>query len=69
MDGTNPDKSNVDGTNKLDEARIKGLEEDLRKDNQLQQAVTLLSGWEVMKRTFDNLNLNNADPISRINLQ
>ncbi len=69
MDGNNPDKLNVDSTNKLDEARIKGLEEDLRKDNQLQQAVTLLSGWEVMKRTFDNLNLNTADPISRINLQ
>jgi len=69
MDGNNPDELNVDSTNKLDEARIKGLEEDLRKDNQLQQAVTLLSGWEVMKRTFDNLNLNTADPISRINLQ
>ena len=69
MDGNNPDELNVDSTNKLDEARIKGLEEDLRKDNQLQQAVTLLSGWEVMKRTFDSLNLNTADPISRINLQ
>jgi len=69
MDGNNPDELNVDSTNKLDEARIKGLEEDLRKDNQLQQAVTLLSGWEIMKRTFDNLNRNTADPISRINLQ
>jgi len=69
MDANNPDKLNVDSTNELDEARIKGLEEDLRKDNQLQQAVTLLSGWEVMKRTFDSLNLNTADPISRINLQ
>ena len=69
MDGNNPDKLNVDSTNKLDEARIKGLEEDLRKDNQLQQAVTLLSGWEVMKRTFNDLNVNTADPISRINLQ
>jgi len=69
MDGNNPDKLNVDSTNKLDEARIKGLEEDLRKDNQLQQAVTLLSGWEVMKKKFNNLNVNTADPISRINLQ
>ena len=69
MDGNNPDELNVDSTNKLDEARIKGLEEDLRKDNQLQQAVTLLSGWEIMKRKFNNLNVNTADQISRINLQ
>ncbi len=61
VDGNNPDK--------LDEAKIKGLQEDLRKDNQLQQAVALLSGWEIMKKTFKNLNVNTADPISRINLQ
>ena len=61
VDGNNPDK--------LDEAKIKGLQEDLRKDNQLQQAVALLSGWEIMKKTFKNLNVNAADPISRINLQ
>ena len=69
IDANNPNKLNGDSSNKLDEERIKALKEDLRKDNQLQQAVALLSGWEIMKKTFKNLNVNTADPISRINLQ
>ena len=69
IDANNPNKLNGDSSNKLDEERMKTLKEDLRKDNQLQQAVGLLSGWEIMKKTFKNLNINNADPINRISLQ
>ena len=32
-------------------------DKDLLKDNQLQQAVSLLSGWEVMKKMFKNLKV------------
>jgi len=69
MDGDNPNKLDGDSSNKLDEATIKSLEEDLRKDNQLQQAVALLSGWEIMRKTFKKLNVNTTDPINRISLQ
>ena len=69
IDANNSKKLNGDSSNKLDEERIKALKEDLRKDNQLQQAVALLSGWEIMKKTFKSLNVNTADPINRISLQ
>ena len=69
IDANNPDKLNRDSSKKLDEERIKSLKDDLRKDNQLEQAVALLSGWEIMKKTFKNLNINAADPINRISLQ
>ena len=69
VDANNPNKLDGDTSNKLDEATIKSLEEDLRKDNQLQQAVALLSGWEIMRKTFKNLNVNTTDPLNRISLQ
>jgi len=69
VDTNNPNKLDGDSSNKLDEATIKSLEEDLRKDNQLQQAVALLSGWEIMRKTFKNLNVNTTDPLNRISLQ
>ena len=69
IDANNPDKLNRDSSKKLDEERIKSLKDELRKDNQLEQAVALLSGWEIMKKTFKNLNINAADPINRISLQ
>ena len=69
VNGNNPDKLDGDSSNKLNEARIKGLQEDLRKDNQLQQAVALLSGWEIMRKTFKNLNVNTTDSLNRISLQ
>ncbi len=69
VDTNNPNKLDGDSSNKLDEATIKSLEEDLRKDNQLQQAVALLSGWEIMRKTFKNLNINTPDPLNRISLQ
>ena len=69
IDANNPTKLNGDSSNKLDEERIKALKEDLKKDNQLQQAVALLSGWEIMRKTFKNLNVNTTDPLNRISLQ
>ena len=69
VDGNNPNELDGNGSNKLDEAKTKSLEEDLRKDNQLQQAVALLSGWEIMRKTFKNLNVNTTDPLNRISLQ
>ena len=48
---------------------VKGLHEDLKKDNQLQQAVSLLSGWEVMKKMFKNLNFQAPDSDSRISMK
>ena len=47
----------------------KELDEDLKKDNQLQQAVSLLSGWEVMKKMFKNLKIQEPDPDSRISMK
>ena len=51
------------------EIKAKELHEDLRKDNQLQQAVSLLSGWEVMKRMFKNLKINTPESDSRISMK
>ena len=39
-----------------EEKNIGQLEEDLEKDSQLRQAVSLLSGWDVMVNTFKNQN-------------
>ncbi len=68
-DEENPDQTNEVKTNELDEAKIKELNEDLRKDNQLQQAVALLSGWEVMKKMFKNLKVTSPDPDNRISMK
>jgi carboxyl-terminal processing protease len=52
-----------------EDSKVKGLHEDLKKDNQLQQAVSLLSGWEVMKKMFKNLNFQVPDFDSRISMK
>ena len=52
-----------------EDSKIIGLQEDLKKDNQLQQAVSLLSGWEVMKKMFKNLNFQAPDSDSRISMK
>ena len=44
-------------------------EEDLVKDNQLQHAVSLLSGWEVMKKVFKNLQVPNQKIDNRVSMQ
>lgn len=41
---------------------------DLLKDNQLQQAVSLLSGWEVMKKMFKNLKITTPNSDSQISM-
>ncbi len=43
--------------------------EDLSKDNQLQQAVSLLSGWEVMKKMFKNLQVPTPETDSRVSMK
>ena len=64
-------KSSIEGADEESSKEIKAkeLHEDLRKDNQLQQAVSLLSGWEVMKRMFKNLKINTSDADSRISMK
>ncbi len=42
------------------------IDDELLKDNQLQHAVSLLSGWEVMKKMFKNLRVPDSD--SRISM-
>jgi carboxyl-terminal processing protease len=56
-------------SSKIEESKSKELHEDLRKDNQLQQAVSLLSGWEVMKKMFKNLKIQAPDSDSRISMK
>ena len=53
----------------IEELKIIKLHEDLKKDNQLQQAVSLLSGWDVMKKMFKNLKINTPDSESRISMK
>ncbi len=45
------------------------IHEDLLKDNQLEQAVSLLSGWEVMKKMFKNLQVPTQDLDSRTSMK
>ena len=67
-------KSSIEGTDEetakeIEESKVKELHEDLKKDNQLQQAVSLLSGWEVMKKMFKNLKIPAPDSDSRISME
>jgi hypothetical protein len=45
------------------------INEDLLKDNQLQQAVSLLSGWGVMKKMFKNLQVPTPNTNSQISMK
>tara|TARA_Y100001936_G_C16050085_1_gene657269 strand:- start:474 stop:1883 length:1410 start_codon:yes stop_codon:yes gene_type:complete len=67
-------KSSIEGADderldQLDGAKNKELNENLEKDNQLQQAVALLSGWEVMKKMFKNLKVITPKPDSRVGMK
>jgi carboxyl-terminal processing protease len=62
-------ENEVENTDKEEEAAENATNEDLQKDNQLQQAVSLLSGWEVMKKMFKNLQLPTADANSQISMK
>ncbi|MBT7682479.1 MAG: S41 family peptidase [Nitrospina sp.] len=55
-------------TSVKEEAEEPLLNEDLIKDNQLQHAVSLLSGWEVMKKVFKNLQIPVTNPDSRVSM-
>ena len=59
------EENNEESTIKKEETAIN---EDLVKDNQLQHAVSLLSGWEVMKKVFKNLQVPIPEPDSRISM-
>ena len=63
------DETDEETSNKIEESIAKELDEDLKKDNQLQQAVSLLSGWEVMKKMFKNLKIPAPDSDSRISMK
>lgn len=67
IEGVDEDSSE-ESSEELEEVEAKELHEDLKKDNQLQQAVALLSGWEVMKKMFKNLKTNSPDPDNRISM-
>jgi carboxyl-terminal processing protease len=56
-------------SNEIVGSKAQELQEDLKKDNQLQQAVSLLSGWEIMKKMFKNLNIQEPDSDSRISMK
>lgn len=58
-----------DAAKEIEESKAEELHEDLKKDNQLQQAVSLLSGWEVMKKMFKNLKVPAPDSDSRISMK
>ena len=64
-------KSSIEGIDEKasEELKVKKLDEDLKKDNQLQQAVSLLSGWEVMKKMFKKIRINGPDSNSRISMK
>jgi carboxyl-terminal processing protease len=60
--------SEVESTDK-DEGTVENvINKDLLKDNQLEQAVALLSGWEVMKKMFKNLQTPSPNPDSQISM-
>ena len=58
-----------ENSNEIESSKAQELQEDLKKDNQLQQAVSLLSGWEIMKKMFKNLNIQEPDSDSRISMK
>jgi len=62
------EENTEESTIKKEETEEASINEDLDKDNQLQHAVSLLSGWEVMKKVFKNLQVPIPDPDSRVSL-
>ena len=62
------EENNEESTIKKEETEETAINEDLVKDNQLQHAVSLLSGWEVMKKVFKNLQVPIPESDSRISM-
>ncbi|SVC32569.1 uncharacterized protein METZ01_LOCUS285423, partial [marine metagenome] len=48
IEGSENNKNSNNDKNERDEEKLSDLEEDLKKDSQLRQAVSLLSGWDIM---------------------
>lgn len=63
------EENEVENSQKEEETAENVINEDLQKDNQLQQAVSLLSGWEVMKKMFKNLQVPTPDTNSQISMK
>ena len=61
--------SEVKSTDKDEETAENVINKDLLKDNQLQQAVALLSGWEVMKKMFKNLQAPSPIPDGQLSMK
>ena len=61
--------SEIESTDKDKETAENVINKDLLKDNQLQQAVALLSGWEVMKKMFKNLQAPSPNPDSQLSMK
>jgi len=66
--GNVKEENNEESTIKKEETEETAINEDLVKDNQLQHAVSLLSGWEVMKKVFKNLQVPIPESASRISM-
>jgi carboxyl-terminal processing protease len=66
--GNVEEETSEDRTDK-EEAKDASLNEDLVKDNQLQHAVALLSGWEVMKKVFKNFQVSSPSLGNRASLK
>ena len=62
------EENNEESTIKKEETEETAINEDLVKDNQLQHAVSLLSGWEVMKKVFKNLQVPLPGPESLVSM-
>ena len=62
------EENNEESTIKKEETEETAINEDLVKDNQLQHAVSLLSGWEVMKKMFKDLQVPIPESDSRISM-
>jgi carboxyl-terminal processing protease len=60
--------SEVKNTSKDKEPAEFANNKDLLKDNQLQQAVSLFSGWEVMKKMFKNIKISTPNSDSQISM-
>ena len=62
-------KSEEETADEAAEAAEDVINEYLLKDNQFQQAVSLLSGWEVMKKMFKNLKVTTPNTNSQISMK
>jgi carboxyl-terminal processing protease len=69
IEGAEDEETDKGMANEIEQSKAEELNEDLKKDNQLQQAVSLLSGWEVMKKMFKNLKVPAPDSDSRISMK